>query len=245
MPRTENDTTLEDLQNGFWIRQYKKGFRFGIDAVLLSGYAAVKRNESVLDLGSGTGIIPLLLASKTKSQKIRGIELFPDNVSLARENISLNSLENRVDIICGDIKDIRGLFDEASFEVVVSNPPYMPAQHGFHAPDGEKAAARHELKCTVYDVAYAASYALKSSGRFYMVHRPERLSDIFKAFSDNSLEIKRMRFVHPHMGSVPNMVLIEARKGGAPGIRVEKPLYVYDADGNYTGETLEFYGGQH
>ena len=234
--------TLDDLQNGYYIWQNEKGFRFGIDAVLLSGFAEIKRNMSVLDLGSGTGIIPLLLASKTESRSIWGIELFPDNVSLARKSIEYNSLEDRVQVIEGDIRKIREAFGEASFDAVVSNPPYMPAGHGFHSPDEEKAAARHELCCTVFDVAQAAAWVLKSSGKFFMVHRPERLSDIFRAFDRSHLEIKRMRFVHPQAEKEPNLVLIEAVKGAKPGMKVEEPLVIYEKDGSYTAETLRFYG---
>jgi len=234
--------TLDDLQNGYFIWQHEQGFRFGMDAVLLSSYAKVRRDESVLDLGTGNGIIPLLLASKTQSRQIRGIELFEKNVSLANKSISYNSLEDRIGIKEGDIREIRSLFDAASFDVAVSNPPYMPAGHGFVAPDEEKAAARHEIRCTVFDVAAAASFVLKGGGRFYMVHRPERLSDIFRAFDANHLEIKRMRFVHPSYGREPNLLLLEARKGAASGVRIEAPLYVYDENGNYTEETLSFYG---
>ena len=241
---SESETTLDDLQNGYFIRQYRKGFRFGMDAVLLADFAEIKRKENVLDLGSGTGIIPLLLAARTESRAIRGIELFRKNVLLARENIALNSLEDRIEIQCGDIKNIRDLYGEASFDAVVTNPPYMPAGHGARAPEREVAAARHEICCTIRDIAAAAAYVLKSSGKIYMVHRPSRLSDIFRAFSEKKLEIKILRFIHPHSGSEPNMVLVRAVKGASPGIRVLPPLYIYDEKGHYTEETLRIYSGK-
>ena len=234
--------TLDDLQNGYYIYQNEHGFRFGMDAVLISGYAEVKRSESVLDLGSGTGIIPILLASKTESRVIRGIELFDANVELAEKSIEYNKLSDRIEVIRGDIRRIRDLYREASFNVCVSNPPYMPSGHGYLSPDEVKAAARHEICCSIDDVAAAASWCLKSGGRFYMVHRPERLSDIFRALSGKHLEVKRMRFVHPRPGEAPNLILMEARKGGAPGLTVETPLFIYNDDGSYTEDALYYYG---
>ena len=238
---TVPELTLDDLQNGHFIFQYKKGFRFGMDAVLLSGYGEVRRLEKALDLGSGTGIIPLLLASKSESREITGIELFKENVDLAEKSIEYNSLSDRIKMICGDIRDIKDLTAPSYYDVIFSNPPYMPAGHGFISPDETKAAARHEIRCTIEDVAMAAAYALKPRGRFYMVHRPERLTDIFRALAKYGLETKRMRFVHPHYDREPNLVLMEAQSLASSGLIVEKPLCVYGDDGAYTDEVLGFY----
>ncbi len=234
---------LDDLhRNGFRIIQNEKLFCFGMDAVLLSGFARVKEGERVLDLGTGTGIIPILLAAKTKGEAFVGLEISRRSADMAERSVALNGIQERVSIVLGDIKKAGELFAPASFDVVTSNPPYMTQSHGLLNPDPDKAAARHEIFCTLEDVIAAAARTVRPGGRFYMVHRPFRLAEIIRLLSDYRLEPKRMRLVYPYADREPNMVLLEAVRGGRPRMTVEKPLIVYEAPGNYTDEIVELYG---
>lgn len=234
---------LDDLhRNGFQIIQNEKLFCFGMDAVLLSGFANVKEGERALDLGTGTGIIPILLAAKTKGKYFTGLEISAVSADMARRSVLHNGLEDRIEIIQGDIKEAGELFAPASFDTVTSNPPYMIGQHGLTNPDIEKAAARHEIFCTLEDVVRAAARLVRPGGKFYMVHRPFRLAEIIRTLSAYKLEPKRMRLVYPYVDREPNMVLIEAMRGGKPRMTVEKPLIVYEKAGVYTPEITEIYG---
>lgn len=209
------DERIDDLQrNGYRIIQKKKGFCFGMDAVLLSGFAQVKEGEVAVDLGTGTGIIPILLEAKTKGKHFTGLEIQEEVAEMAGRSVRLNQLENRVDIVRGDIKEASRLFGKASFDVVTSNPPYMNDNHGLKNPELPKAIARHEVFCALDDVCREASLLLKSGGRFYMVHRPHRLAEIITALKTYKLEPKRMKLVHPFVDKEANMVLIEAVRGG-------------------------------
>lgn len=234
---------LDDLhRKGYKIIQNEKLFCFGMDAVLLSGFAQVKEGEKAIDLGTGTGIIPILLAAKTEGKQFIGLEISSVSADMAARSVKVNNLEQRVSIVKGDIKEAGGLFAPASFDVVTSNPPYMVGQHGLVNPDIEKAAARHEILCTLDDVTAAAAKLVRPGGRFYMVHRPFRLAEIIRSLSEHKLEPKRMRLVYPYADREPNMVLIEAVRGGKPRMTVEKPLIVYEKPGKYTQEILEIYG---
>lgn len=234
---------LDDLhRNGFQIIQNEKLFCFGMDAVLLSGFAHVKEGGRALDLGTGTGIIPILLAAKTKGGYFAGLEISAISADMARRSVLHNGLEERIEIIQGDIKEAGELFAPASFDTVTSNPPYMIGQHGLTNPDIEKAAARHEIFCTLEDVVRAAAKLVRPGGKFYMVHRPFRLAEIIRTLSEYKLEPKRMRLVYPYVDREPNMVLIEAMRGGKPRMTVEKPLIVYEKPGIYTPEITEIYG---
>lgn len=234
---------LNDLhRNGFQIIQNEKLFCFGMDAVLLSGFAHVKEGGRALDLGTGTGIIPILLAAKTKGEYFAGLEISALSADMARRSVLHNGLEERIEIIQGDIKEAGELFAPASFDTVTSNPPYMIGQHGLTNPDIEKAAARHEIFCTLEDVVRAAAKLVRPGGKFYMVHRPFRLAEIIRTLSEYKLEPKRMRLVYPYVDREPNMVLIEAMRGGKPRMTVEKPLIVYEKPGIYTPEITEIYG---
>ena len=233
---------LDDLQcNGLRIIQNEKLFCFGMDAVLLTGFTRVKEGERVLDLGTGTGIIPLLLSAKTKGEHFTGLEISNSSADMARRSVRLNGLEQRIEIIQGDIKEAGELFAPASFDVVISNPPYMIGQHGLINSDLEKAAARHEILCTLEDVVRAAARLVRSGGRFCLVHRPFRLAEIIRVLSSYRLEPKRMRLVYPYADREPNMVLIESVRGGNPRMTVEKPLIVYEKAGVYTSEIMELY----
>ena len=219
---------LDDLQrNGLKIIQKTDGFCFGMDAVLLSGFASVKPGERALDLGTGTGIIPLLLSAKTKGDHFTGLEIQTEIMKMAQRSVALNGLEKKIDIIQGDIKEASRIFGAASFDVVTSNPPYMNDAHGLKNPGDVKAISRHEVLCTLEDVVREGAKVLRPGGRFYMVHRPHRLIEIITAFTKYKLEPKRMKLVHPFVDKDANMVLIEAVKGGRSMIKVEKPLIVY------------------
>ena len=197
----KDEERLDDLQrNGYQIIQKKDGFCFGMDAVLLSGFAAVKPGEKAIDLGTGTGIIPILLEAKYEGEHYTGLEIQDEVAEMAARSVALNHLEEKVSIVKGDIKEASRLFGAASFDVVTSNPPYMNDAHGLKNPDLPKAIARHEVLCTLDDVAREAAKLLRPGGRFYMVHRPHRLIEIITAVTKYKLEPKRMKMVHPFCG---------------------------------------------
>mgnify|MGYP004463077945 FL=1 len=234
---------IDDLErNGYQIIQDAKRFCFGMDAVLLSGFARVKDGARVLDLGTGTGIIPILLEAKTGAAHLTGLEIQPDSADMARRSVKLNGLENKIDIVTGDLKEAGSLFDAASFDVVTSNPPYMIGQHGIANPEDAKAIARHEVLCTLRDVIEQAAKLLRPGGNFFMVHRPFRLAEIMVLLHEYKLEPKRMQLVYPYVDKEPNMVLIEANRGGRPRMTVEKPLIVYRKPGVYMPEIYDIYG---
>lgn len=234
---------IDELQkNGYRIIQNPEKFCFGMDAVLLSGFARVREGEQILDLGTGTGIIPLLLEAKTEAAHLSALEIQPESADMARRSVALNGLENKITIIEGDIKEADKLFEAASFDVVTCNPPYMIGQHGLQNPDAPRAIARHEILCTLEDVIRAAAKLLKPGGNFYMVHRPFRLAEIMALLIQYHLEPKRMQLVYPYVDKEPNMVLLEANRGGKSRIKVEKPLIVYESQGIYTPEIYDIYG---
>lgn len=234
---------VDDLQrNGYGIIQRKGAFCFGMDAVLLSGFAAVRQGEQALDLGTGTGIIPILLEAKSEGRHFTGLEIQPEMADMARRSVAYNHLESKIEIVTGDIKEAGRLFDLASFDVVTSNPPYMNDAHGLKNPDLPKAIARHEILCTLEDVVRSAAILLKPGGRFYMVHRPHRLIEIISVMRQYRLEPKRMKFVHPFIDREANMVLIEGVRGGRPMVKLEAPIIVYKEPGVYTDEIYEIYG---
>lgn len=234
---------IDELQrNGYRIIQNEKKFCFGMDAVLLSGFARAGKGERVLDLGTGTGIIPILMEAKTEGESFTGLEIQEEMAGMAARSVKLNGLEEKVSIIQGDLKEASKRFGKASFDVVTCNPPYMNQNHGLKNPDEPKAIARHELLCSFEDVAREAAALLKSGGRLYLVHRPHRLTEIFETLRAHKLEPKRMKFVHPFADAEANMVLIEAFRGGRPQMRVEAPVIVYEKPGVYTNEIYEIYG---
>lgn len=234
---------LDDLhRNGFQIIQNKEKFCFGMDAVLLSGFAKVKEGEKVLDIGTGTGIIPILLAAKTPGQHFTGLEIQPESADMARRSVALNHLEEKISIVEGDVREADQLFSAASFDVITSNPPYMTGSHGLVNPDMPKAIARHEICCTLEDLVSQTEKLLRPGGRFFMVHRPFRLAEIMTVLMAHHLEPKRMRLVYPFVDKEPNMVLLECIRGGKPRITVEKPLIVYKEPGVYQDEIYTIYG---
>ncbi len=234
---------LDDLQiRGYEIIQHPGKFCFGMDAVLLSNFARVKKGEHVLDLGTGTGIIPILLTAKTEGEKFVGLEIQEESADMARRSIVHNSLEERVNIIHGDIKEAVSIVGPASFDVITTNPPYMIGQHGIANAEDSKAIARHEVLCTLDDILRESAKVLKSGGRFYMVHRPFRLAEILSKMVQVGIEPKRMRMVHPFIDKEPNMVLVEGIRGANSRMTIERPLIVYKDVGVYSDELLGEYG---
>ena len=234
---------VDDLQrNGLKIIQKTDGFCFGMDAVLLSGFAHVKRGEKVLYLGTGTGIIPLLLSAKTEGDRFTALEIQKEIAEMAARSVAMNHLEEKIEIVNGDIKEASRIFGAASFDVVTTNPPYMNDAHGLKNPTEVKAISRHEVLCTLEDVVREGAKVLKSGGRMYMVHRPHRLIEIITAMKQYKMEPKRMCMVHPFKDKEANMVLIEAVKGGGSWLKMEAPIIVYKEPGVYTDEIYDIYG---
>ena len=234
---------IDDLQlSGLKMIQNSKAFCFGMDAVLLSGFTKAKPGDSVLDLGTGTGIIPILLSAKTQAGKLIGLEIQPESAEMAGRSVVLNALSERVQIVTGDIREARMLFGASVFDVVTCNPPYMIADHGIPNPADEKTIARHEVLCTLEDVVSQASAVLKPGGHFYLVHRPFRLAEIITKMCAHRLEPKRMRLVYPYADKEPVMVLLEGVRGGKPRMTVEKPLIIYREPGVYSEELRRDYG---
>lgn len=237
------DERIDDLQrSGYQIIQKKNGFCFGMDAVLLSGFASVFEGERAADLGTGTGIIPILLSGKTKGEHFTGLEIQEEMAEMAARSVRMNGIENRVEIVQGDIKEASRLLGKASFDVVTTNPPYMNDAHGLKNPELPKAIARHEVLCTLEDVVREAALLLKPGGRFYMVHRPRRLVDMISTMRAHKLEPKRIKFVHSFADKEANMVLIEGVRGGRSMLKVEAPIIVYQEPGVYADEIYEIYG---
>lgn len=229
-------------RKGYRIIQKEDGFCFGMDAVLLADFAKAGKKDKVLDMGTGTGILPILMEARTEGGHFTGLEIQEEFASMAGRSVALNGQEDRIDIVCGDIKEASSLFGLDTFDVVVSNPPYMVADHGLANPDMRKAIARHEVLCDLSDLLRETKRVLKNKGRFYMVHRTYRMAEIMHQMVEYGLEPKRIRFVHPYVDKEPNIVLIEAMKGAKSRIKVEPPLIVYEKPGIYTDEIYQIYG---
>lgn len=234
---------IDDLQrNGYRIIQNPERFCFGMDAVLLAGFAKDAAGKRLLDIGTGTGILPLLLEARTRISSFLGLEIQEESADMARRSIKLNGLEEKIEIVTGDIKEADKLFKAASFDVITCNPPYMIGRHGLPNAERAKTIARHEVCCTFQDIAEMTAKLLKPGGHFYLVHRPFRLAEILVTLSAAKLEPKRMQLVYPFADKEPNMVLIEAVRGGRSRMSVEKPLIIYQSPQVYTEEIYDIYG---
>ncbi len=234
--------SIDDLMcRGFRIIQHKNSYRFAIDAVILANFVNAGARDTVLDLGTGSGVIPILLAAKTRASKIVGVEIVEQVAKRAQRSVTLNNLDERVEIVCGDIKNAPKRFGSESFSVVVTNPPYMKANEGKISPNIEVAFARHEIGTTLDDVVKTAASLLCFGGRFYMVYRTMRLADVIYSLRGRHLEPKIIRFVQPDSLKQPNLFLLIAKKGGRPGLKIFPPLVIYDSGGNYTEEVTRMY----
>lgn len=242
-PLLRQGERVDELQrNHYRIIQNKEKFCFGMDAVLLSGFAKAKAGETVLDLGTGTGIIPILMEAKTQAAHFTALEIQEESADMARRSVAMNGLTEKITVVTGDLKEASRLFGKAAFDVVTANPPYMTDRHGLKNPELPKAIARHEILCSLEDVIRETAAVLKPGGRCYLVHRPFRLAEIFAVMQKYRLEPKAMRLVHPFLGEEPNMVLLEGRKGANAMLKIAPPLIVYREPGVYTEEIYEVYG---
>lgn len=236
---------LDDLErDGYMIIQDPGRFCFGMDAVLLSAFASVKDDEKVLDLGTGTGIIPILMHARYHKGEYKALEIQPESADMARRSVEYNELNSVIEVVTGDIKEASQIFGADSMQVITTNPPYMIGQHGLQNPEDAKAIARHEILCDLEDIIRESAKLLKPKGRFYMVHRPFRLAEIFELMVRYHIEPKRMQLVYPYIDKEPNMVLIEGSRGGRSRLTVEKPLIVYKEPNVYTEEIQKIYYGE-
>lgn len=239
----KEDETLDDLQlGGIYVIQKKEAFRFGVDAVLLANFARIKRGMTVIDLCTGTGIIPFVLAGKTEASHIIGVEIQNEMVEMAQRSTQYNKLEDRLEFINGDLKDVMLLKGIPKADVVTVNPPYKLQNSGILNLNDRNAIARHEICCTLEDVIIACRTVLKDNGRMFMVHRPERLADILCTMRKHKIEPKTIRMIHPNTKKPPNIVLVEGQRDGGAFLKWEPPLYVYNDEGGYTDELERIYG---
>ncbi|SHK59700.1 tRNA1(Val) A37 N6-methylase TrmN6 [Clostridium cavendishii DSM 21758] len=239
----KEDESLDDLQlDGIHLIQKKDAFRFGVDAVLLANFANVKRSHRVMDLCTGTGIVPFILFGKRKPKEVVGLEIQEEMVEMAYRSVQINSTFETIKFINGDLKDKSLLKSLDKFDVVTVNPPYKLQNAGILNPKDKTAIARHEIMCTLEDVIEASRLLLKDNGRLYIVHRPERLADIFCLMRKYKIEPKRVRMVHPNTKKAANIVLVEGQRDGGAFLKWEPPLYIYSDEGRYSDEINNIYG---
>lgn len=237
------DETLDDLQlNGIFVIQKKTAFRFGVDAVLLANFARIRNGARVIDLCSGTGIVPFIIAGKTNAGHITGLEIQGEMVHMANRTTAYNNLTDKIDFINGDLKDAELLKTFEKADVVTVNPPYKLQNSGIKNMDDKNAIARHEICCNLEDVIKAAKMVMKDNGRLYMVHRPERLADIMCQMRKYKIEPKLIKMVQPSSKKSPNMVLVEGQNNGGAFLKWEPPLFIYDENGKFSDELNKIYG---
>ena len=237
------DESIDDLQlDGLKLIQKNDGFRFGVDAVLLSDFADIKKKHRVVDLCTGTGIVPFLVYGKYRPQEVYGIEIQEDMVEMAQRSSKLNETMETIKFINADLNDKKKLTELGRFDVVTVNPPYKLNNAGIVNPHDKLAIARHEIMCTLEDVIVASRNLLKDNGRIYIVHRPERLADIFCLMRKYKIEPKRVKMIHPNTKKAANIVLVEGQRDGGAFLKWEEPLYVYDDNGNYSKQIDKIYG---
>lgn len=241
--RLKDGERIDDLQrNGYKIIQNSEKFCFGMDAVLLTGFAHACKSDKLLDIGTGTGIIALLMEAKYGVSKAVGLEVQEESADMARRSVALNALEDKISIVTGNIKDANELFSHGEFDVVISNPPYMIDSHGIKSNNEAKMIARHEILCNLDDIISQGGRVLKNGGNFFMVHRPFRLTEIIETMKKHGIEPKRIQFVHSYIDKEANMVLVEGKKGGRPRMTVEKPIIIYKENNVYSDEIYDIYG---
>ena len=227
--------------NGYRIYQNSKLFRFGIDAVLLAAFAKIRKKDRVIDICSGSGIIPFLYLARGDVKNITAVEYFEYFCNLMKKSATLNGCEDRINIVNADIKNIAEYFPKSSFDVLTVNPPYEKNGHGIDCPSEIKNAARREVLCDLEDVVKAAHHLLETGGRMYMIHRPSRLCDIFNALRSGGFEPREVQLISSKQGSVPNLVLVSAIKGAPPYLKVLPNMVIYNEDGTYTKESSKIY----
>ena len=244
MVELKKDEIIDDLEfEGLKIIQNNNWFKFGIDSVLLSDFSkSIKNNSTVLDIGTGTGIISILLSKKINAKKIVGIEIQSKIADMAKRSVALNNLENKIEIINDNIKNIENYFSNNYFDSIVTNPPYQKNNTGLKSESREKLISKHEIECNLEDIIKKSYKILKNKGEFYMVHRSERLADIICIMRENKIEPKEIRFVYPKINEKPNLILIKGIKNAKEFLKVQKPLIIYNENGKYTNEILEIYG---
>ena len=241
--KLKENERIDDLEfKNLKIIQNKDGFCFGIDSILLTDFAKnIKQNSKVIDLGTGTGIIPILLYGKTKNTKFVGVEIQPEVAEMADRSVKLNLLEDNIEILNTNILELSKKYNRGSFDVVITNPPYKKINTGVINENNKNLISRHEITASLDDFIKTASFLLKDLGEFYMVHRPDRLVDIFYSMRKNKIEPKKIKFVYPNKNKKTNLVLIKGIKNGKQFLEFENNLYVYNEDGNYTNEILKIY----
>ena len=234
---------LDDLEfEGLKLIQNKNGFCFGIDSVLLSDFAKnIPNNAKVIDLGTGTGIISILLCKKTNLSKIIGVEIQKEVYELAKRNSQINNLENKFEVINENIKNLDKILENNSYDAIVTNPPYKKINSGIKNENKLKLISRHEVEADLNDFINISFKLLKNNGALYMVHRPERLADIIYLLRKNKLEPKIIQFIYPKINKEPTMVLIKAIKNAKPFLKIKEPLIIYNENNKYTEEILKIY----
>lgn len=243
MELIKDDETLDDLQiNGIKVIQKKNAFRFGVDAVLLANYAKIKKRARVVDLCSGTGIIPFIIAGKTEASSITGLEIQDELVSMANRTVKYNNFEDKIDFMHGDLKDVELIKGIKKADIVTVNPPYKLCNSGIINKNDNNAISRHEICCKLEDVISACRIILKDNGKLFMVHRPERIADVLCIMRKYKIEPKSIRMVHPSVKKAPNIMLVEGQRDGGRFLRWEEPLYIHNEDGSYTEEIEKIYG---
>ena len=241
--KLKENERIDDLEfKGYEIIQNSEGFCFGIDSVLLSDFAKeIKNNSKVLDLGTGTGILCILLVWKSNLKEIYGIEVQEEVADMAKRSVELNSLQNKIKIINENILNLEKHFEKESLDAIVTNPPYKKINTGLQNESEKKLISRHELTANLEDFIRVSKNMLEDKGEFYMVHRPERLVDIIYLMRKYKIEPKKIKFVSPKFGKEPNLVLIKGVKNAKEFLKFENILYVYNEDGSYTEELLKIY----
>lgn len=237
------EITLDSIRD-IQLYQSRNGYRFSVDALLLYSFVNVPRTKKIADLGAGSGILGLLLARKYPGAHVSLFELQERLATLAKRNITLNSLEGRVKLIEADIREMRPCSSPMGcFDIAVSNPPFRKPKTGLISPEEERAIARHELRLTLPELIRTGEHLLCAKGRFFLIYHPERLTELAGSLKERGMEVKRLRFVHSHVWSVAKMMLVEAVKGGKGGVKVERPLYIYNEHGGHSEEMIQIYGG--